>query len=148
MDVSLQQWLDNGWLRRHQTSRQEVGNLLAIVDRDLRDARGRISPDWRFGIAYNAALKLCTILLYAEGYRPEMTLQHFRTIQGMPEVLGAERKKDAAYLDSCRTKRNTIEYTRVGEASETEAKELVEFCAQLKKDVLEWLRWKHPECVP
>jgi hypothetical protein len=36
------------------------------------------SLDIRFGIAYNAALKLCTILLYTEGYRPEKTLQHFR----------------------------------------------------------------------
>lgn len=35
--------------------------MLAIVDRDLADAGGNISPDWRFGIAYNGALKLCTI---------------------------------------------------------------------------------------
>ena len=49
---------------------------------------GDISADWRFGIAYNAALKLCTILLYAEGYRPEKTLQHYRTIQALPLILG------------------------------------------------------------
>jgi len=30
---------------------------LAIVDRDLADAGGGISPDWRFGIAYNAVPK-------------------------------------------------------------------------------------------
>jgi len=74
--MSLKSWQANGWLRPHATSRQEIGNLLAIVERDLQDAQGGISPDWRFGIAYNAALKLCTILLYAEGYRPERSLQH------------------------------------------------------------------------
>jgi hypothetical protein len=46
--------------------------LLSIVDRDLKDAREQaISPDWRLGIAYNAALKLCTVLLHASGYRAE-----------------------------------------------------------------------------
>jgi hypothetical protein len=58
---------------------------MAIVDRDLKDARQKgLSADWRFGIAYNAALKLCTILLYAEGFRPEKTLAHYRTLQAQP----------------------------------------------------------------
>jgi hypothetical protein len=69
--MSLKQWLEHGWLRKHQTSKKEIGNLLQIIERDLKDTEGGISEDWRFGIAYNAALKLCTILLYAEGYRPE-----------------------------------------------------------------------------
>ncbi|MGH9840792.1 MAG: c-type cytochrome domain-containing protein [Blastocatellia bacterium] len=58
----------DGWLRAHQSSAQEIAGLLAIVERDLADATGAISPDWRFGIAYNAALKLCTILLHASGF--------------------------------------------------------------------------------
>ena len=82
--MSLQKWLEYGWLRSHQSSRKETSDLLRIIDRDLQDATGDISADWRFGIAYNAALKLCTILLYAEGYRPEKNLQHFRTIQASP----------------------------------------------------------------
>jgi hypothetical protein len=55
--MSLKEWLENGWLRPHQTSREEIRNLLGIVERDLQDAQGEISPDWRFGIAYNAALR-------------------------------------------------------------------------------------------
>jgi len=43
---------------------------LRIIDRNLQYTTGNISADWLFGIAYNAALKLCTILLYAEAYRP------------------------------------------------------------------------------
>jgi hypothetical protein len=91
--MSLQQWADNGWLRPHKTSAGEIENLIKIVDRDLSDATEGISSDWRFGIAYNAALKLCTILLYASGYRAERSLQHYRTIQAMPLVLGGEREK-------------------------------------------------------
>jgi hypothetical protein len=63
--MSLEQWAKNGWLRPHKSSGKEIEALLSIVDRDLEDAAGDISDDWKFGIAYNAALKLCTILLYA-----------------------------------------------------------------------------------
>jgi hypothetical protein len=63
--MSLQQWHKNGWLRPHETNRQQIADLLAIVDRDLQDAQTeRLSSDWQFGIAYNAALKLCTVLIY------------------------------------------------------------------------------------
>lgn len=66
--MSLQQWHKNGWLRPYATSQKQIADLLEIVDRDLADAStARLSSDWQFGIAYNAALKLCTILLYAEG---------------------------------------------------------------------------------
>lgn len=93
--MTLKDWEANGWLRPHKTSRQEIGNLLVIVRRDLTDARSEgISDDWRFGIAYNAALKLCTILLYAEGYRPMQNLAHYRTLQALPLILGRDRKAD------------------------------------------------------
>ncbi len=58
--MSLKRWFENGWLRRHQTSYQEIADLMMIVDRDLQDAKAGVSDNWRFGIAYNAALKLCT----------------------------------------------------------------------------------------
>lgn len=123
--------------------------MLAIVDRDLADARtARLSSDWQFGIAYNAALKLCTILLYAEGYRPERMLAHYRTLQALPLILGDDRKDDASYLDSCRAKRNTVEYDLAGQTSPEEAKELIEFAAKLKDDVVDWLRKKHPQLAP
>jgi hypothetical protein len=146
--MTLKQWADNGWLKPHKTSRQEIKNLLAIVDRDLEDGQeSSISADWRFGIAYNAALKLCTILLNAEGYRASQGLQHYRTIMALPLILGDERKKDAEYLDACRTKRNTVEYDYVGGATDEDADELLAFTKDLKRDVLAWLREKHPKLL-
>ena len=143
--MSLRKWVDHGWLRPHTTSREEIHNLLRIADRDREDATGDISPDWRFGIAYNAALKLCTILLYAEGFRPEKTLHHYRTIQALPVILGRERPEDAQYLDACRNKRNIAEYDYVGGVTERDARELIGFVHGLKEDVTNWLKEKHPD---
>jgi hypothetical protein len=145
--MSLQQWLENGWLRRHQTSKREIANLLKIIDRDLKDAEGGISEDWRFGIAYNAALKLCTILLYGEGYRPEKNLQHYRTLQALPLILGKGRKADAEYLETCRSKRNIVEYDYVGAATDRDVIELIEFVRELKSSVTTWLKENHPELI-
>jgi hypothetical protein len=146
--MTLKQWADNGWLRPHRTSPEEIDNLLSMVHRDLADAeKESISADWRFGIAYNATLKLCTILLYASGYRAERALQHYRTIQAMPLILGVERKEDAKYLDSCRIKRNVVEYDYVGGATEDDANELIEFAEDLREDVLIWLKNNHPQLL-
>ena len=146
--MTLKQWSNNGWLRTHRTSRQEIENLLGIVERDIKDAsQGEISTDWSFGIAYNAALKLCTILLYAEGYKAERNLQHYRTIQALPLILGPERKNDADYLDSCRTKRNIVEYDYVGGVARDNAVELIEFVRELKSDVESWLKKEHPKLM-
>lgn len=144
--MSLENWHKNGWLRPYQTSPSQITELFAIADRDLADARTeRLSTDWQFGIAYNAALKLCTILVYAEGYRPEKNLAHYRTLQALPLILGTEKQADADYLDTCRSKRNTAEYDSVGCVSPEEAEELIEFAEQLREDVRAWLRRKHPE---
>lgn len=142
--MSLKQWADNGWLRPHQSSAREITDLLGIVERDLTDAEGEISADWRFGIAYNAALKLCTILLHASGYRPEKNLAHYRTLAALPLILGAERQHDADYLDACRGKRNTAEYDMAGSVTMPDAAELVAFAKELKQDVLAWLGRERP----
>jgi len=121
-----------------------------IAERDLKDAAsGGISHDWQYGIAYNAALKLCTILLYAEGYKPAKgSLAHFRVLSALPHILGAERQGDADYLDGCRQKRNTVEYDYVGGASKRDAEELIAFGREFQAEVSAWLRTRHPQLAP
>lgn len=146
--MTLPKWAEYGWLRHHKTTRQEIDDLLSIVDRDVRDAQaGAISTDWQFGIAYNAALKLCTILLYAEGFRAGQGLQHYRTIQALPLILGSSRESDAAYLDTCRVKRNTVEYDRIGTTSDSEVLELLSFVQELRVEVGMWLQANYPELL-
>jgi len=144
MRMSLESWAKNGWLRPHKTSKEEIRDLLQIVDRDLQDSQSKeLSDDWKFGIAYNAALKLCTILLYASGYRPEKNLAHYRTLQSLPLILGKEHSGSADYLDTCRTKRNQTEYDFAGGISKDEAKELFQFTKELRAEVLSWIRKRH-----
>ncbi len=46
MKMSLEKFLKNGWLKKHETSPMEIENLLNIVDRDLKDAKANnISDD-------------------------------------------------------------------------------------------------------
>ncbi len=37
--MTLQRYLENSWLRRHDTSNQEIGELLAIADRDISQSQ-------------------------------------------------------------------------------------------------------------
>lgn len=143
--MSLAQWKVNGWLKAHKTDLQELDNLLGIVDRDLEDAASEgLSIDWKFGIAYNAALKLCTMMLYDAGYMPEKNLAHYRTLLSIEYTLGPARRADAQYLDACRAKRNHVEYDYTGGVSEAEAEELLEFARELRSEVVGRLRDKYP----
>jgi uncharacterized protein (UPF0332 family) len=148
--MSLQIWLKSGWLQAHKTTPEEIRDLLLIVERDLKDAStDALSHDWQYGIAYNAALKLCTILLYAEGYTSGKGQgSHIRPINALPLILGDGRRRDADYLDGCRQKRNKVEYDYIGGASKEDAETLIEFCHELRTAVLAWLKEKHPNLVP
>jgi hypothetical protein len=143
--MSLRDWAKDGWLRPHRTTPDQIAAQLALVDRDLKDAGRELSADWQFNIAYNAALQLCSILLNAEGWRPERNLAHYRTLQSLPLILGNDWQNDADYLDTCRSKRNKIEYDAIGQVTGAEAKELADFAKKLRNEVLAWLKEKHPE---
>ena len=89
--MSLSDWLRNGWLSEHVTSREEVRDLLGVCDRDLGDCRTPgLSPDWRFAIAYNAALQAATLALAVAGYRATRESAHFRVIQSLAHTLALE----------------------------------------------------------
>ena len=82
--MSLQDWLRSGWLIEHQTSRQEISDLLGMADRDLAQCRTpHLSPDWQLNIAYNAALQAATAALAASGYRAARDAHHYRVIQSL-----------------------------------------------------------------
>jgi hypothetical protein len=101
--MSLADWAKNGWLRVHKPTKEEISNLLEIVERDLKDTSAKgLSDDWKFGIAY----------------RPEKNLAHYRTLQSLPIILGDKHKSNAAYLDTCRKKRNETEYDSAGNVNE------------------------------
>lgn len=103
--------------------------------------------DWRFNIAYNAALQLATAALAASGYRAERNNHHYRVIQSLELTIGAPSSL-VWTLDAFRKKRNISDYERANAVSETEMREMVELAEQLRMDVLKWLREAHPHFAP
>lgn len=143
--MDLRKLLADGSLRRHRTSAEEIRDLLRVVDRDLADAGvRRVSSDRRFMTAYNAALTLATMVLYAAGYRASGAGHHWATIQALTEILGPEERERTSYLNSCRMRRNTADYDRAGTISETEADEILTQAEAFRGDVLDWLQKNHP----
>ncbi len=145
--MSLERWAQNGRLRPHKTSPNEAANILALIERDLRDAaRSEVSSDWRFNIAYNAALQLATLVLYAGGYRAGRgESKHYRVIQALPLVMGERFSTISIYLDNCRRKRNVSEYDAAGTISEKEAEDLLRTVREFKLEVGKWLHQEHAE---
>ena len=46
--MSFADWVKNGWLVAHKSSKQEIANLLGIVARDLKDSQSKdVSDDWQ-----------------------------------------------------------------------------------------------------
>ena len=125
--MSLENWLQNSWLVQHVTSVQEIANLLALADRDLAACQVKDLPaDWRFTIAYNAALQAATAALAAAGYRASRDNQHHRGF---------------------RKKRNVSSYDLAGAVSDAEAAEMFTLAKELREEVENWIRATRPELL-
>ena len=141
--MSLSDWERNGWLTKHQTSPNEIRDLLQVVERDLADSAAEgLSPDWRMNIAYNAALQAATAALAAAGYRASRDSHHFRVIQSLRETIGAAASL-VATLDAFRKKRNITGYERIGLVSDAEAEAMRSLASGLRDDVIAWLKADH-----
>jgi hypothetical protein len=83
--MSLEKWVEYGWLRREPTSPGEIKNLLGIVERSLADSRVEaVSTDLRFIAAFNAALCTATTALHASGHRTVTQAgHHVKTIESL-----------------------------------------------------------------
>jgi uncharacterized protein (UPF0332 family) len=147
--MSLKQLSNQGKLKQHKTSKDEISNLLKLVRRDLDDAKLKgLSSDISFATAYNAILQCCTILLYCKGYRTVKQVgHHFIVIETAKDILGKEYEELIDYFDSCRTKRNRADYSYSGEISKTEADELVDEAEKFYKLVLSWLKDNSPDSI-
>ena len=145
--MSLRDWQKNSWLVEHKTSPEEIAGLLAIVERDLANAKvAELADDWRLSIAYNAALQLATAALAASGFRAAREQHHYRTIQSLALTIGWPAATVDRF-DRFRKKRNIIGYESAGVVSEREAREMHELAAGLREDVLAWLGKQHPKLL-
>ncbi len=134
----------------HDPTIAEIQQLFEVVDRNLQDASKDVSPDLRFTVAYGAALQLCTIALYAAGFKTKRGAggHHALAINSLVETLGQSQKETRIYLSRCSNRRHLIEYERVGVVSARDANELHQTARKLRTDVLDWLKRRHPDLVP
>ena len=147
MSMSLKNWENNSWLTKHQTSPQEIAELLGVVDRDIGDSQTTgLSADWRLNISYNAALQAATAALAASGYRASRDQHHYRVIQSLAYTIEAESSLITQF-DAFRKKRNLAGYEREGLVSDQEAEEMVKLARNLRQTIQRWLRKNYPHLL-
>jgi hypothetical protein len=145
--MSFQTWVDYGWLKTHQSSPEEIGNLFGIIDRDLKDCEvPGLSPDARLERAYNAALQCATVALFASGYRASSRDNHYKVIESLEMTLQDKAVKQR--LDRFRAKRNKLNYEMAGAVSDGEVEEMVSLAKELRPRVRAWLERNHPALLP
>ena len=120
--------------------------MRALVARDLADADvPGLSADRRFATAYNAALQAANMAIACAGYRVTAKMGHHKiALDSMKLALGSIADKYADYFETCRRKRNVIDYTHSHIATETEAKEILDKAREFYELVEVWIESKSP----
>ncbi len=131
-------------VQRHRTSKEELDDIRALVARDVADATVEgLSADRRFATAYNAALLAANMAIACAGYRVTAKTGHHKiSFDSVKLALGTGADKYADYFETCRRKRNVIDYTRSHVATETEATEIVEKATEFYEVVERWIASK------
>lgn len=144
--MSLEKWAEYGWLRAEPTSQDEIKSLLAIVDRDLKDASvANVSEDRRFEAAFNAARTCATLALRASGYRTSTQAgHHIKTIESLALTMKADAKL-VRRMKSLSQKRNATSYDSTGNVSAQELDLAIRTAEQLRRTVIAWLEQSHPD---
>jgi hypothetical protein len=147
LKVSLEDWLNEGRLKAHRTSKNELSEFLALFKRDMADAQSdTISVDRKFATAYNAALTLSVAALAASGYRPAGEGHHYWAIQSLAFTLQLDAETIEKF-NKFRRKRNITDYERSGRVSEKEVSEMLELARNLQIALEAWLKNNHPELL-
>lgn len=143
--MTLENWLANNWLKKHQTSAQEISDLFQIFERNLKDSKvGSVSTDTRLSVAYNACLQCAIIALHASGYRTSGEGHHGRAIDSLKFAINPPDDL-IGQLNGFRKKRINSTYNRAGVSSEQEIKEAIALAGKLKTMVTDWLKKNHPD---
>ena len=144
--MSWKALLANRTVQQHKTSVKEIEGLRQLVTRDLTDAAiEELSADRRFATAYNAVLQLSKMAIACAGYRVTSGAGHHqKTFEAVKTALGKPSEPLADYFDTCRRKRNLIDYDATEVVTDTEAEELLEKAEEFQELVGEWIVKHHP----
>lgn len=117
-----------------------------LIARDLADAGiTGLSADRQFATAYNAALQAANMALACAGYRITAKSGHHRiSLEAAALAIGKEARALMDYFETCRRKRNQIDYTQSHVATETEAKEILAKATEFYELIEAWISRNHP----
>jgi hypothetical protein len=147
--MSWQQLLTAHRVQRHTPSRHELDGLRAVVARDLSDAKvPGLSADRKFATAYNAILPLAKMAIACAGYRVVGQGHHLTTFEALELAMGRSSAPLANYFETCRRKRNMLDYDMANVATATEVRELLEKPEQFRVFVEQWVAQRHPQLLP
>jgi hypothetical protein len=146
--MSLEKWVEYGWLSREPSSPGEIKDLLGIVERSLADSKVEaVSTDLRFIAAFNAALSVATTALRASGHRTVTQAgHHVKTIESLELTIEANPKLIQRFK-TFNNKRNKSIYDVAGAVSDQELEAIVKLAIELRESTLVWLRKTHPELL-
>jgi hypothetical protein len=146
--MSLEKWVEIGWLKREPTSPGEITGLLSIVERGLTDAKvTAISVDLRFISAFNGSLTAATVALRASGYRTATQAgHHVRTIESLEFTMQFDAKL-IQKLKVFNSKRNQSSYDVAGAVSEQDLQSIMRLGSELQRGLKAWLQQSHPELL-
>lgn len=104
-----------------------------------------LSADRRFATAYNAVLQLSKIAIVCSGYRVTSgSGHHQKTFEAVRTALGKPSHRMADYFETCRRKRNHLDYDAADIVTGTEAQELLEKAREFQERVEDWVTKHHP----
>jgi hypothetical protein len=146
--MTLERYVENAWLRREATSRQEIADQLGIVSRSMSDASVEaISDDLRFYTTFNAILALANTALRASGYRAAtQSGHHTRLLETLEFTVKADSKL-LRKLFAFSKKRNSASYDSAGSISNQDLEQVLSTAQELRYTVEDWLKKSHPELL-
>ena len=144
--MTLKSWVNNKWLEAHQTSTEEIGNLLNKIEVNKMDLKIKHnSSDARLGFVYNNIITIATIALKVSGYRfKNVSGHHEKTIDSLRFTLNTDGDTRIIF-QAIRKLRNTAEYDAAGRISEKDVIESIQLAEELNDVLHYWLKDNHPE---
>ncbi|HEY1204835.1 MAG: hypothetical protein ABSH46_15645 [Bryobacteraceae bacterium] len=85
------------------------------------------------------------MVVACEGYRVVGRGHHQTTLRAFEIAMGTQASALAAYFETCRRKRNQVDYDMANVATESEAEDLVQKADEFNGLVKSWIQGHHPQ---
>jgi len=130
-----------GLIEEYQVSPDEIKVILEAAKSDLKTAKDLLNTDicWAFNIAYNSILETGIALMYTKGFRPIGEAKHVSVILFLRKALGKEYESYLNRFNQMRRKRNKAVYGILRDITEYEAKDSVNFAADLVEKIIKFI---------